>query len=180
VSAPTGPLLLRPQAEGLLAEVVAFYDANDVELPDRRIIAPGAPGQIAWDCDQVSVALAGVTTGSAAGQVNVAPQLGAMAGVGLPRFATWSVQVIRCTPNPDEDGNPPPAEKLNAAGAWGLVDVGLLSQCFVLMAATAISTQRDWLPIGGTINAGQVASLGPQGGYHGYEALVTLTAMEAL
>jgi len=179
VSAPTGPVLLLPQAEGLLAELEAFYAANGVALPDRRVVAPGAPGTIAWDCEQVVVALSQLTTGSGSGQVNVLPQWGSPAGVGLIRYATWSVQVIRCTPQMDDDGNAPTAEALLAAGVSGLADAGLMSQCFVSMAATANAIPRDWMPIGGAINAGQVTSLGPEGPFHGYEAAVTLTAMEA-
>jgi hypothetical protein len=169
-------LLLAGQAQGLLDEVVAFYAANGATLPDVQAVVPGSPGNVAWDCEQVTVALAGITTGSGQGALPL-PQHGAPAGVALPRMATWSIQVVRCSPTPDEEGQPPGATELAAAGALALADGGLLSQCLVELAALQPGA-RLWLPIGGVINAGAVTSLGPDGGFQAMEATVTLSALE--
>jgi hypothetical protein len=175
----TGGLLLAPQAEGLLAEVVDYAAANARKLPERRVIIPGLPSAVAWDCQQVTVGLANLTTATASGQSMSMPQIGPAAGVGLIRYATWSVQVVRCTPQMDEAGNPPSAEELAVAGLLCLDDAGWLSQCFSLLAASGNDGSRGWLPPGGTINAGAVTTLGPEGPYFATEAAVTMTAMEA-
>lgn len=170
-------LQLRDTAEGLLDWVTAWYEQANVPLPLRGVVVPGAPGQIAWDCEQVTVALSTITTGSGTGQVNVTPQLGTNAGMGLIRYATWAVQVVRCSPTPDDEGNPPSVDQLDGAAQSSLTDAGLLSQAMIGLASQSPGS-IDWLPIGGVVNAGQVGTLGPEGGFQAVEATLTLTAME--
>jgi hypothetical protein len=172
-------LQLWPTAHGLLDEVVAWYEDHPAELalPDRRAVVPGAPGVIAWDCEQVTVALANITVGGLNAQSVAMPRAGAPAGVGLPRIATWSVQVVRCTPESGEDATPPSAAELEVAGGRALSDAGLLSECMMSLATLAPGS-RVWLPVGSTINAGAVTPLGPEGGFHAVEAAVSISAME--
>jgi hypothetical protein len=170
-------LLLRPVAQGLLAVVVDHYADAGVALPERRVIVPGAPGVVAWDCEQVTLALANIATQSGVGnRISLVPQTGGPASVGLARLATWAIQVVRCTPTSDDDGNPPSADKLDEAAAMALDDAGLLSQCLVELASLTPGT-RPWLPIGAVINAGQVTPLGPEGGFQGIEATASISAM---
>ena len=173
--------MLAPTALGLLAAVEAYYGGRGVDLPERRIPVPGAPGVVAWDCEQVTVCLGAVATPGtpSGGGGPITPQLGSVAGMGLVRLATWAVCIVRCTPTMGDDGEPPPAEELGAAGLAMLDDVGLLSQCMSLLAGSPPGSY-DWLPIGGTINAGSVTTLGPEGRFAAVEASVTISAMEAL
>jgi hypothetical protein len=169
-------LLLRPVADGLLAAVVAAFDTAGIELPERRAVVAGNPGLIAWDCEQLTVALAGISTGGGAGAITLMPQSGSPAGMALTRLATWSVQIVRCAPTSDEDGNPPSVELLEAAAATALDDAGVLSQCLTVLAS-ATPGSVNWLPIGSVINAGAITSLGPDT-HQGIEALVTVSVME--
>lgn len=169
---PGTRLVLEAQATGLLDALVAYFGAAGVELPTRRYVAPGAPGLIAWDCDQVVVSLAQVGLGTAEDSGLRTPQYGAPAGL-LVRFAQWSIQIVRCTPVSDDSGDPPSAEEIQDAGLAALVDAGLLSQ---FVTNTAEKTP-DWLGPGGEARAGTVVSLGPTGRYHGYESTLTFSAM---
>lgn len=169
-------LQLQPVADGLMAWVVDAFAAEGVNLPERRTLAPGSPGEIAWDCEQVALALATLTPSGGGGVANLLPQAGSPAGVGLVRLATWSIQVVRCTPEPDEDGNPPDVGQLAAAGAAQLADIGVLSQCLAGLASSTPGTVA-WLQPGTVINAGGVATLGPAGGFHGAEATVSISTL---
>lgn len=170
-------LLLAAMAAGLLDEVENHYADAGAALPDRRLIAPGAPGQVAWDCEQLTIALASINPGTGGGNVNLLPQQGSPAGVGLTRLATWAIQVVRCSPTQDDEGNPPLAAAIGTAGLASLEDAGLMSQCLVELAALTPGI-REWLPIGAVINAGMVSTLGPDGGFQAVEATVTISAME--
>jgi hypothetical protein len=177
VTLPALPLQLAPTGQGLLDWVETSYANAGRTLPERRVLVPGAPGVIAWDCEQLTVALASITTGGTVASVNILPQLGSGAGVGLLRQATWAIQVVRCSPTPDEDGNPPSVDELTAAADLQLDDAGMLSQALVNLVAAQL--HPEWLPPGGVVNAGQVATLGPEGGFQAVEASLTLSAMQA-
>ena len=165
-------LVLERQALGLLTSLVDYWAAAGVELPERQCLAPGAPGLIAWDCEQLVVSLGQIGLGTAEDSGLRSPQVGSPAGL-LVRYAQWSIQLVRCTPRPDDEGNPPPVADIGAAGLDALVDAGLLSQ-FVTNTA---ENPPDWLDLGGEARAGGVVSLGPAGNYHGYEATLTFSAM---
>jgi hypothetical protein len=157
--------------------VLDAFATEGISLPERRGLAPGSPGEIAWDCEQVVVALATLTPSAGGGVANLLPQAGSPAGVGLVRLATWSIQIVRCTPEQDDDGNPPDATTLAVAGQAQLDDIGALSQCLTDLAG-ATPGSVAWLPAGTVINAGGVTTLGPAGGFHGVEATVSISAME--
>lgn len=169
-------LALQAVADGLMTEVVNHYTDSGVELPERRLLVPGAPGMVAWDCEQLTVALASVNVGGGGNAPNLLPMTGSPAGVMLVRLATFAIQVVRCSPTSSDDGNPPAAGSLTEAALAGFDDAGDLSQLLVEVAALSPGT-RDWLPIGATINAGTVTSLGPDGGFQATEATVTVSAM---
>lgn len=176
MSAPATGLDLLPVGQGLLDDVRAFLLANDVPVPDRCYVAPGAPGLIAWDCEQIAVSLASVFWGPGEGAGQLTAQTGGMAGIFEMRYAQWSVQLVRCTPQMTDDGDPPAMEAIQAAGELAMRDAGLLSQFLVNCAA--YPKEHDWVPLGATARAGAVTSLGPAGGYHGFEGSFSMTAAE--
>jgi hypothetical protein len=168
-------LVLEGQASGLLFALVDYFAAAGVALPERRYVAPGTPGLIAWDCEQVVISLSQVGLGAAEDYAMRTPQMGSPAGL-LVRYASWSIQLVRCTPTQDDEGNPPPAEDIAAAGLASLVDVGLLSQ-FVTNTG---ENPPFWADGPGNVRGGAVVPIGPAGNYHGYEATVTLSAMSVV
>lgn len=176
MSAPRGGLALLPVGQGLLDDVRGFLLDNDVPVPDRYYLAPGAPGLIAWDCEQLVVSLASVSWGPSEDAGQLIPQVGGAAGVLEVRHAQWSVQLVRCTPQMDDNGDPPGMEEIQAAGEQALTDAGMLSQCLVNCAA--FPKDHEWMPAGATARAGGVISLGPSGGYHGFEASFSMTTTE--
>jgi hypothetical protein len=132
-------LALPDLARRVLDGVVAHYDAVDakckpserVNLPARRVIAPGNPRLVAWDCEQLVVTMSGIGVGQAPGEG------GRPAGRGNPisatglRHAVFAVQIVRCVPESRDGTSPPPDDVLTAAGLALLRDAGLLSQALV-------------------------------------------------
>lgn len=176
MSAPARGLDLLSVGEGLLEDVRQFMLDNGDPVPVRCYLAPGAPGLVAWDCEQLVVSLASVTWGISEDGGQLTPQIGGAAGVHQIRYAQWSVQLVRCTPTMDDSGNPPAAEVIQAAGEQALDDAGVLSQCLVNCAA--FPAEHTWMPTGALARAGAVISLGPSGGFHGFEASFSMTATE--
>jgi hypothetical protein len=176
VTVPAGGLNLVPIAQGILDDVEVFFTDNDVALPDRRCIAPGAPGLIAWDCEQVVVSLASVNWGIGPAAAQPISQAGSIAGVLEVRHAQWSVQVVRCTPRMDDSGTPPPVGALHSAGEGALLDAGLLSQ--FLVHCVAFPHLHEWMMAGTVVRAGNVVSLGPSGGFHGFEGSLAMTVLD--
>jgi len=173
VSEPTTGLDLLSLGAGILADVQAFFAGNSVTLPARCYLAPGAPGLIAWDCEQLVVALGSVRWGINEDAVQPAQETGGPSGIFQVRSAQWSVQLVRCTPT-GQDETPPAPELIQAAGELAVADAGMLSQCLVNWAS--FPGNHSWVPLGALVKAGDVVSLGPQGGFHGFEGSFTITA----
>lgn len=163
-------------ATGLLGELVAYFDAQGADLPERRIVSPGAPGLIAWDCPQIAVILGQIPWGIGPDGGQTTPTTGA-AGVWNMRHLSWSVQIVRCIPGIDDaDGQPtvPSPAALSASAELIYADMALLSQGLVDIAGRA--RQLPWWPNpAGQVQAGQVTALGPDGGYAGCEGLIAMT-----
>jgi hypothetical protein len=168
-------------ARMILDGVVAHYDAVDAacakpsgraNLPRRRIIAPGNPRLIAWDCEQVVVTMSGIGVGQAPGEG------GRPAGRGNPisatglRHAVFAVQVVRCTPESRDGTTPPPEQEVTDAGLAYLRDAGLLSQALVDVCTNV----AGGLPIGSRVVPGAVEALGPEGGFAAVEGALAVTA----
>lgn len=164
-------------AETVLGIVVAHFDAAGVDLPERRYVAAGDPSAIAWDCDQLCVALRGIGWGPAEDSAPSSPQVGAgLSAMGV-RHAVLSIQLVRCTPSSGERGTGiPSAEVVHAAGLQFARDGGLLSQALV----TACSRTGGLVGPGGaaTVQAGALTPLGPEGGKHAWDAALAITAMD--
>jgi hypothetical protein len=177
VSAGQG-LALREVSSTLLDAVVEHFAANgtigDRPLPDRRLVVAGSSSEVAWDCEQLTVALAAVGWGSSPEMGQGTVPFGTAAGAMAVRYVLYSVQLVRCTPVPDEDGEPPSAEELMAAGLSFQRDAGLLSQALVMAA----SRLRPHLPRGAVVQAGAIQPVGPQGEYVGMEGEFIVSVTE--
>jgi hypothetical protein len=175
VTAPPTALSVLELARLFLDGVEQHFAGQEAELPDRRFIAPGNPQLIAWDCEQLFVALTGIGIGPAPDSPVQSPRQGGPVSAFNVRHAIFSIQLVRCTPTVPENGNAayPPADQIDAAGAQSMRDAGLLSDAVVLMC----SQLSKVLPPGTHVQAGLTSSLGPEGGYHANEATVAVTAM---
>ena len=162
-------------ARVFLDGVEQHFQAQGQALPDRRFIAPGNPQLVAWDCEQLVVALTGIGIGPAPDAPVQSPRQGGPISAFNVRHAIFSIQLVRCTPTVGEGSNDafPAAAAIDAAGEQSMRDAGLLSDAVVLMC----SQLSGQLPPGSHVQAGLTSSLGPEGGYHANEATVAVTAM---
>lgn len=161
-------------AAKLLAAVEEHFAAAGEAnaLPGRRGVIPGEPRGVAWDCEQLTVTLAGIGWGQALDASQPSPQTAGPASVMALRHAVLAVTLVRCTPQPSAKGRPPSMDELAAAGARFMRDAGLLSQ-----AVVELCTQlRQGLPREAKVQPGVVEPIGPTGGYHGLETSLVITA----
>lgn len=165
-------------ATRLLTYVEDHFDAAGVDLPSRRYLLAGNPTQTAWDCEQVTVGLAGVNLGAVPDQLNASPRVGVQASVVAVRHAALIVEIVRCTPSAGTDRRtgravlPDPAD-IDIAGRAFMVDAGLLSQALVAFAAHLAPEMSD---LSGRVQAGYISPQGPEGGYHSVTGEFYLTA----
>jgi hypothetical protein len=172
-------LTIREIANSILDAVVEHWAAAIVDdptvspLPERQYVAPGDPTQIAWDCEQVVVAIQGIGWGQAPDAGTLSPGAGThVSAVGV-RHAIYVVQLIRCTPSDGdiETGLPSPAA-IQAAGDEFMRDMGLLSQALMVACATV----RTGFDRSAKVEPGAVNPDGPSGGFHGMSAQIAVTA----
>lgn len=166
-------------AAQLKAHIIAHWNAapagTRVDLPARRAILAGDPRNVAWDCEQLTVAMVGIGWGQAIDAAQVpSPRTGAPVSVGAMRHVVLAVALIRCTPKGGANGQPPSVEDLEAAGLTSMRDAGLLSQAMVTYA----SKLRQELGKHASVQPGVVDPYGPSGGYHGLETTLAITAAE--
>lgn len=164
-------LELATTAGNILTAVVAHFDAAGVELPERRYVAAGHPREIAWDCEQLTVALEGIGWGQARDESAPNPRVGSPASVYAVRHAIVAVQLVRCTPKANGRDPLPTPEAIHAAGLAYMRDAGLLSQALVTIAAEL----RAGLTRESSVELGAIESIGPDGGYHGMETVMAIT-----
>lgn len=169
-------------AEDLLAHVTAHYEAatpgSVTPLPARRVVLPGDPREVAWDCEQLTVCLEGIGFGPAVDAAPTpSPRTGAPISATALRHAVLAVSLVRCTPAPGNDGEAPPDEELNAAGLTFLRDCGMLSQCMVTFAGL-LRDQLGVPPSDGSVQCGAVTPFGPSGGYHAADVAIAITVPE--
>jgi hypothetical protein len=171
-------LTVRAMGETILAAVQDHYAATSpaVLLPERQYVAPGAPDQIAWDCEQLVVSVAGVGWGQAPSAAqSPSPKIGSHVSVTAVRHVIYDVSLVRCTPSEgDPDTGLPSATDIHAAGLAFMTDMGLLSQALVVACATV----RAGLDRSALVEPGAVNPAGPAGGYHGMSAQIAVTAGE--
>jgi hypothetical protein len=158
-------------AQAILDAVVAHFNAaSGCTLPDRRLIAPGNPRLIAWDCPQVVVALSGIGLGAAPGQGGT-PQRTSnpISAMGL-RHAVFAVQKVMCVPEAADGTRPPAADEVTTAGLALMRDAGLLTQALVEVCTTGALKRH------GTATPGAVEILGPEGAMAAVEGSIAITA----
>jgi hypothetical protein len=173
VDLPKTGLDLTPWPTHILDYLRTFFTANNVELPAIQRIVPGQLALDAWDCEQLSVGCAGI--GDVRGQqgnVSAAPRTGTTYSATTARQVSYGIQLVRCIGG---CGSviPPESSVIQEAGIQQLKDMGILSQAVVNLA----SSPPSWHPSEVNIQAGDVAPLGPSGGYWAVETNVTFSAM---
>lgn len=158
-------------AQQVLTAVENQFTASALELPVRRYIAAGDPLSIAWDCEQLVVALQGIGWGQAEDLSVATPKVASQFAVSAVRHAVFSIQLIRCNPSVGKNGLPSP-DDVHAAGLQAMRDAGQLSQALVWLVSH--------LELGpdGIAQAGAITPQGPSGGYHGMEGTLSITAGE--
>lgn len=159
-------------AASLLDTVEGHYATAGIGLPERRYVAAGEPEAIAWDCEQLTVTLAGIGWGAALDSSAPSPGAGAHTSATALRHAVFAVTLVRCTPSPRRGGAPPDVAELAAAGTQFMIDAGLLSQAMVEFGARL----RPGLPPEGRCQLGAVDPVGPSGGFHGLSTTAAITA----
>ncbi len=161
-------------SQKLLAAVVDHYTAAGAAdaLPARRGVIPGDPRGIAWDCEQLTVTLAGIGWGPAVDTTVLSPQTAAQTSVMALRHVVLAVTLIRCTPTGSRTGLPPEMAALEAAGLQYMRDAGLMSQALVELC----SKLREGLPREARAQPGIVEPVGPSGGFHALETTLAITA----
>lgn len=154
-------------AQTLLDHVVVHFEAAGVDLPDHRVVTAGAP---AWDCEQLTVTLVGVGWGQAIDSATESARPGSPLSVYALRHAVYAVSIVRCVPTNDPD--PPSMDELNASGLQFMKDAGLLSQALVEVG----SGVRNQLGPSGSVQAGMIEPIGPEGGFVGMDGQFIITA----
>lgn len=160
-------------ADLLLERIVAHFAAADTRLPDRQIIAPGSPSEIAWDCPMLAVTMSSIGLGNSPGGAG-SGTLRSGSGVSAMgmRHAVFSVTLTRPEPPPTGGGTRPPSVDVLRSAALGLMrDAGLLSQALIEVC----SDLAAGLPRGSLVQAGEVQTSGPSGGHVGVIGTLTCT-----
>lgn len=173
VDLPKTGLDLTPWPTHILDYLRTFFAANNVALPELQRIVPGQLSLDAWDCEQLAVGCAGI--GDAIGQQGStasAPRAGTPYSATTARQVVYGIQLVRCIGG-CQGAYPPDSEVIGAAGMQQLADMGVLSQAMANLA----SAPPAWHPKEVNITAGDVAPLGPTGGYWAIEANVTFSIM---
>jgi hypothetical protein len=140
------------------AVAVLLLDHVAAHLTDPPARRYTSPGETAWDGDQLTCQM----TSSYYGQPG-RPLPGPTNDVnaGRLRVGVFEVEVVRCTPGPDDDGTPPGAAVLAAAAAAHLADFAGLCAALDELAFPGHSGN----PLGTSAWAGPVTAKGPAGGY---------------
>lgn len=113
-------------AQAALAAVVDRWPVEAEPLPARRYVSNG---MIVWDCDEV-VVMAGNTFGAEADPGSESFLTQASAGYAI-RAAIIEVLILRCAPDPDDEGNPPTAATIEANATVILTDAMAAFNCLV-------------------------------------------------
>jgi len=160
-------------AQIVLDGVVAHFAASEVTLPERRVIAPGDPRGIAWDCEQLVVTCGGIGWGAGPGTNSAtARSTGNPVSTAGARHTALAVQIVRCVPigESGDPPTPPAADEVTEAGLGLMRDGALLSQ-----ALTELIGRDGALGRAGAGLVG-VEVLGPDGGMAAVEGILTVTA----
>lgn len=159
--------------DGVVAHWAAKTDEAVEALPDRRLLLSGDAAVVAYDCEQLTIALQNIGNGQSDDTAATAPQLGAGTSVFNMRHAIFEVLLLRCASVLDDHGNPPSDAVLDAEGVRSMRDAGMLSQALTEIAS---NVQRGLLEPGGIARCGQILPVGPEGGFVGHVGLFQVTS----
>lgn len=140
-------------AHDLLAAVVAHMTAHAITLPDRQYVWFG---QFPVDCEQLVVTWEQSTQGlpgTPDGSPIIAPIL---------RTAQFTVNLLRCVPQPDANGHPPSDTAMDLAGTIALTD----AQALMLSIVEAYK-QNDFSAVCDSMSIVNVLPLSQAGRYGG-------------
>lgn len=141
-------------AEACLTAVSDYFATLSIALPDRSYVHVG---QVAFDCDQLVATFRRATMG-----LPGSPDPNPQRCVGV-KTGEFSVFLVRCVPVAADDGQPPSAASLDAAGAALAADAEALIRAIVVGYAAGMLHECDSLKITG------LETIGPEGGYTGLE-----------
>lgn len=160
-------------AQTILTVIENHYKtADNTCLPARRVIAPGNPRLIAWDTEQLVIALSGIGLGAAPTQPGFAQRTGNPVSAAGIRHAVFEIQLVRCVPESKDSMGPPHATTVTASGLALMRDAGLLSQALV-EGSDAVAAL---LGMRGSVEPGAVQTLGPEGGMAAVAGSMAITA----
>lgn len=134
----------------VLDKVVGTFEQAGIELPERRYIAYG---DVAADCEQLTVQFQQLYDGSPGGNPNAVQQCDG------PRSVVMVVELFRCVPTTaGPRGGPPSPEAMDASTVIFLKDAWLL-----LDSADQVSKASGWAP-GFIVDVNPIS---PSGGFAG-------------
>lgn len=151
--APVPDTRLADLADAALAAVEARYNASGLLLPERRYIHVG---EVAYDCEQLVVALASIDPGLPQGAV-----ADGVSGTPVAFTARIEVHLVRCAPTPSGGRvAAPKVSALNDAGRAALLDSREVLKALTAARATLTESCGQVVFTGSSFN-------GPEGGYLG-------------
>lgn len=147
---------LNVMMDKILNRVVGGFEANGVDLPDRRYWTFGEP---AADCDQIVCSVRQLYVGPVGDEASEPQRCNS------PRTAQIDIQILRKVPGPGPRGQSPTWEKLQESGRTQGIDAYTL-----LEIAAGLDTWDDEYTMGtgpgpgiiATVDAGEV-----EGDYQG-------------
>lgn len=162
-------------AEELLELLVAVAAAEAVDLPPRVYISAGRPENVAWDCEQLVLAMSALEPQIAFLQ-GVEELSGTPASSSLPSFPTalLGISLVRCHPEPvitRDNVIPPSVEAECAAALVSMTDAALLRR-FAVEAMKVAPGSGVHLT---AVRAGSVLPGGPEGGFSGTTLALAVT-----
>lgn len=146
--------------DNVLETIITIFDSYNVPLPSRRY---WNVGQVAIDCEQLSVSLIQIYLGPPGDQASM-PQR-----CNMPRTAVMMITLAREIPVVGMNGRPPSPEKISEGAEISAVDAWVLME--------SLNALDQWEP--GTFGVGTIATVDippPEGGFQ----LVTMQLTMAI
>lgn len=147
-------------ARDILDHVIGHFVSSGRDLPERQYVSGGEPTAVAWDCEQLTIAVTGIGWGVAEESYPVTMQGNNNRGL-AQRHVVYAIELVRCVPDTSTIRNgTPDMDTLNMWGMGILRDMGLLSQATVAYSNTLRQA-------GAVVRPGIVSPVGPSGGFVG-------------
>jgi hypothetical protein len=150
----------------LLDLMVEKLQEQNIVMPSIVYLAPG--NEIVWDCEQFTVHLTRVI-GQSQGRDSPAP----MAHPLLMNSAEFYATMVRCIPVINDAGEMPDPAKTSEVSQSLMRDARAIRRAFEM-----IDQQHLLVPRNVPCTIGQVASIGPSGGYAGVAGSFTFQMVD--